>query len=326
MDAYVRAGVDISGRTVRYAEAARNDGGCRLLRLGCIETEEGALRNLFDGREDERIRAISEALTDAFSRPEGDGGLNELDELRISISSRAAHAFRSPLASEAGPDLRRKHLRRDIDLLLTPSRPLRVAADALHREAMPSGGAVEWVHVLAVEERLEDRLRRLVQGVPAKRVRLMTAAHAAAIAVGYAEAAREGASEEACALGVGWHADRLDYVFRFGGAWRFDGFAEGAEPIDAAYLGACAAARFGIAPSGVDAAYAYGDPVPEALLAELEAAFGGNARTWRPADLPGVSVACSLSEANVSAYASCLGAALYEGEGFFFRIDPSVPS
>ncbi len=323
MDAYVRAGVDFSSRTVRYAEVARDASGCRLSRLGCIDAGEGVLRNVFSGREDDGFRTLSEALADVFSDLGRTGGL---DDLRISISSRTGHAFRAPLAAEAGPDVRKRHLRREIDLLVAPKRSLRVAADALHREDMDAGAAAEWMHVLAVEERLEERLRRLVRGVSAKRVRLMSAAHAAVGAIRHAEAARERAAEAAGALGLGWRADRLDYVFFVGGAWRYGGFAEGAEPVDAAYLGAAAAARFGMSPADVSAVYAYGGPIPDALFSELEAVFGGDIRTLRPAALPGVSVACSPSEADDPAYAACVGAALHEGEGLFFQADPSVPS
>ncbi len=323
MDAYVRAGIDIASRTVRCVEIVRDASGCRLSRLGRIDVDEGVLRNMFAGREDERLCAVSEALANIFSDPEREAAL---DDLRISISSRTGHAFRAPLAAEAGPDIRRQHLRREIDLLIAPKRSLRIVADALHREAMDSGGAVEWMHVLAMEERLEERLREVVRGVPAKRVRLMSAVHAAVSAIGHAEAARESAAEAACVLGMGWRADRLDYVICVGGAWRFGGFAEGVEPPDAAYLGAAAAARFGIPPADVNTVYVYGDPAPDALFSELEAVFGGDIRTLRPTSLPGVSMACSPSEAGGPAYAACMGAALYGGEGLFFQADPLVPS
>ncbi len=323
MDAYVRAGIDFSSRTIRYAEVTRDASGCRLSRLGCIDAGEGALPNLFAGREDGRLRAISEALADVFSDSGRAGGL---DDLRISISPRTGHAFRVPLGAEAGPDMRRQRLRQEINLLVAPKRPLRVAADAVHREALDSGGAVEWMHVLAVEEQIAARLRRLVRGVPAKRVRLMSAAHAAASAISHAEAARESADEAASALGLGWHADRLDYVFFVGDAWRFGRFAEGVAPIDAAYLGAAAAARFGIPPANVRTIYAYGDPAPDALFPELEAVFGGDIQTLRPSALPGVSVACSPSEADDPAYVAGAGAALYDGEGLFFQADPPVSS
>ncbi len=323
MDAYVRAGIDFSRRTIRYAEVARDASGCRLSRLGCIDAGEGALRNLFAGREDGRLRAVSEALADVFS---DSGGARGLDDLRIAIAPRTSHAFRAPLAAEAGPDIRRQRLRQEIDLLLAPKRPLRIVADAVHREALESGGALEWMHVLAVEAQIAARLRQLVRGVPAKRVRLMSAAHAAARAIRHAEAAREPAGEAACALGLGWRTDRLDYVFFVGDAWRFGGFAEGVAPIDAAYLGAAAAARFGIPPANVRTIYAYGDPVPDALFSEMEAVFGGDIRTLRPSALSGVSVACSPSEADDPAYVACVGAALYDGEGLFFQADPPVSS
>ena len=323
MDAYVRAGVDIASRTVRYAEVVQDASGCTVSRLGRIDVEAGVLRNAFAGRDDERLCAVSGALTDIFS---GSGREAGLDAVRISISSRTGHAFRVPLAAEAGPDLRRQHLRREIDLLIAPERPLRIVADVLHQEALDAGGAAEWMHVLALDERLAERLRRLVRGAPAKRVRCMSALHAVVSAIGHAEAARRNAGEAACVLGMGWHADRLDYVLCVGGVWRFGGFAEGVEPVDAAYLGAAAAARFGISPADVNTVYAYGDPPPDALFSELEAVFGGAIQTLHPAALPGVSMACSPSEAGDPAYAACIGAALYGGEGLFFQTDPAVPS
>ncbi len=323
MDAYVRAGVDITGRVVRYAEVAQDASGCRLSRLGRIDVDEEVLNSVLAGRDDERIPAFSEALAEAFSRPE-DG--NGIDDLRIAISPRAGYSFRVPLSAEAGPDIRRSCLRQEIDLLIAPEQPLRITADVIRNEAMSHGAAVAWTHVLAVEERLDERLRHLVRDVPAKRTRLMSGAQAAVSMIGCVEAAREGAGEDSCALGIGWYADRLDYVLCTGKAWRFGGFAEGAEPIDAAYLSAHTASRFGIPPSGVKTVYVYGDTAPDALYSELRAVFGGDIRMLHPAALRDVPVTCPPSDVDVPAYAGCIGGALYEGEEFVFRAISTIPS
>ncbi len=314
MDAYVRAGVDIAGRAIRYAEVMQDASGCRLSRLGRIDVEKDVLRNVLAGRDDGRIHAFSEALAEVFARP--DNG-DRIDDLRISVSPRAGHSFRAPLSAEAGPDVRRNCLRQAIDLLIAPEEPLRITADAI---PMPRGAAVVWMHVLAVGERLDERLRYLVRDVPAKRTRLMSGAQAAAGMIGCAEAVREGAGEDSCALGIGWYGDRLDYVLCTGKAWRFGGFAEGVEPIDAAYLGAHTASRFGIPPSGVQTVYVYGDTAPDTLFSELRAVFGGDIRMLHPAALRDVPVTCPPSDVDVPAYAGCIGGALYEGEEFVFRV------
>ncbi len=312
MDAYVRAGVDIAGRVVRYAEVVQDASGRRLSRLGRIDVEEDVIGSVLSGRDDGRVHVVSEALAEAFPAPE-DG--NGIDDLRIAISPRAGHSFRAPLPAEAGPDVRRNCLRQTIDLLIAPEQPLRITADAI---PMPRDAAEAWVHVLAVEERLDERLRRLVRDVPAKRTRLMSGAQAAAGMIACAEAAREGAGEDSCALGIGWYGDRLDYVFCTGKAWRFGGFAEGVEPIDAAYLSAHTASRFGIPPSGVQTVYVYGDAAPDALFSELRAVFGGDIRALHPAALRDVPVTSPPSDVDVPAYAGCIGAALYEGETLIF--------
>ncbi len=315
MDAYVRTGVDIAGRAVRYAEVVQDASGCRLSRLGRIDVDEDVLGSMLAGLDDERIHAVSGALAEVFSRPENGNGI---DDLRISVSPRAGHSFRVPLSAEAGPDVRRSCIRQAIDLLIAPEQPLRITADVIPNEAMPRGAAVAWAHVLVVGERLDERLRHLVRDVPAKRTRLMSGAQAAAGMIGCTEAAREGAGEDPCTLGIGWYGDRLDYVFCTGKVWRFSGFAEGVEPIDAAYLSVHTASRFGISPSGVKTVYVYGDTAPDALFSELRAVFGGDIRALHPAALRDVSITCSPSDMDVPAYAGCIGAALYEGEEFFF--------
>jgi len=313
MDAYVRAGVDITGRAVRYAEVSQCASGRRLSRLGRIDVDEDLFGSVLSGRDDGCVRAVSEALAEAFSGSEDGRGI---DDLRIAISPRAGHSFCVPVPSEAGPDVRRSCLRQATDLPLAPEKPLRIAADAIG--AMPRDDAVAWMHVLAVGERLDERLRRLVRDVPAKRARLMSAAHAAAGMIGCAEAAREAAGENSCVLGIGWHADRLDYVFCTGKAWRFGGFAEGVEPIDAAYLGVRAASRFGMPPSCVQTVYVYGDTAPDALFSELRAVFGGDIRVLHPAALRDVPVTSPPPDVDVPAYAGCIGGALYEGEALIF--------
>lgn len=313
MDAYVRAGVDITGRAVRYAEVSQCASGRRLSRLGRIDVDEDILGSVLSGGDDERISAVSEALAEAFSGSEDGHGI---DDLRIAVSPRAGHSFRVPLSAGTGPDVRRSCLRQAADLLVAPGKPLRITADTIG--AMPRDDAVAWMHVLAVGERLDECLRRLVRHVPAKRTRLMSGAHAAVSMIGCAEAAREDVGENPCVLGIGWHADRLDYVFCTGKVWRFGGFAEGVEPIDAAYLGVHAASRFGIPPSGVKTVYIYGETAPDALFSELRAVFGGDIRALHPAALQDVPVTSPPSDADVPAYAGCIGGALYEGEEFFF--------
>ena len=315
MDAYVRAGVDITGRAVRYAEVSQCASERRLSRLGRIDVDEEVLGSVLSGRDDERVHAVSEALAEVFSGSEDGHGI---DDLRIAISPREGHFFRVPVSSDAGPDVRRSCLRQATDLLVAPEKPLRITADVIRRGAMPHGVEEEWMHVLAVEERLDERLRHLVRDVPAKHTRLMSSAQAAVSMIGCAETAREGAGEDSCALGIGWYTDRLDYVFCTGKAWRFGGFAEGVEPIDAAYLGAHTASRFGIPPSGVKTVYMYGDTAPDALFSELRAVFGGDIRVLHPAALRDVPVTSPPSDVDVPAYAGCIGGALYEGEALIF--------
>lgn len=315
MDAYVRAGVDITGRAVRYAEVSQCASGRRLSRLGRIDVDEDVLGSVLSGRDDERVHAISEALAEVFSGPEDSHGI---DDLRIAIPPREGHSFRVPVCSEAGSDARRNDLTQAIELLIAPEKPLRITADVIRRGAMSHGVEEEWMHVLAVEERLDECLRHLVRDVPAKRTRLMSGAQAAVSMIGCAEAAREGVGEDFCTLGIGWYADRLDYVFCTGKAWRFDGFAEGVEPVDAAYLGARTASRFGISSSSVQTVYVYGDTAPDTLFSELRAVFGGNIRVLHPAALRGVPVTCPPSDVDIPAYAGCIGAALYEGETLIF--------
>ncbi|MXW64601.1 MAG: hypothetical protein F4Y00_09490 [Bacteroidetes bacterium SB0662_bin_6] len=317
MDAYVRAGVDITGRAVRYAEVSQSASERRLSRLGRIDVDEDLLNSVLSGGDDERVHAVSEALAEAFSGPEDSRGI---DDLRIAISPREGHSFRVPVSSEAGPDARRSCLRQATDLLVAPEKPLRITADVVCHGAMPRGAEEAWMHVLAVEERLDERLRRLVRDVPAKHTRLMSGAHAAVSMIGCAEAAREDAGENSCVLGIGWYADRLDYIFCTGKVWRFGGFAEGIEPIDAAYLGVHTASRFGIPPSGVKTVYMYGETAPDALFSELRAVFGGDIRVLHPAALQDVPVTSPPSDVDVPAYAGCIGGALYEGEEFFYSV------
>ncbi len=311
MDAYVRAGVDITGRAVRYAEVSQCASGRRLSRLGRIDVDEEVLGGVLSGRDDERVHAVSEALAEVFSGPEASHGI---DDLRIAISPREGHSFRVPVSSEAGPDARRSGLTQAIELLIAPEKPLRITADVIRHGAISHGVEEEWMHVLAVEERLDECLRHLVRGVPAKHTRLMSGTQAAVSMIGCAEAAREDAGEDSCALGIGWYADRLDYIFCTGKVWRSGGFAEGVEPIDAAYLGAHTASRFGIPPSGVQTVYVYGDTAPDALFSELRAVFGGDIRVLHPAVLQDVSITSPPPDVDVPAYAGCIGGALYEGE------------
>ena len=82
------------------------------------------------------------------------------------------HSFFVPLTEGADAQSREARLRREVDLLLRPEHPLHVTAWDMGSSEGGGDVPVDWVHVLAIRERVRERVFGVLQDVAAPRDRV----------------------------------------------------------------------------------------------------------------------------------------------------------
>ncbi len=326
-DARVRAGIELAGRTLRYAEVdvgARSGEGARprLLRLGACDFEFDVAEAILDLAGPTHLDTVATAVRQIFER-------SRVDLLRVAVHPWHATSFFAPLP-EAMPTAEKfEQLRQEAAMLADAqvARPVRVAATPLRVEVLPGGRRAHWHHVLRLSESVHARIAHVAKplgdaeesdpfarGVPHEFVDAAGAAATVAIRLrppAEREAEVERPEDVPFALSLGYYGDRIEYALSRGEAWHFGHWAEAGDPLhrDSAYFAAALLDRLGVAPASVGRLYVYGaSPEPEALEG-IEALLGVEARALNPLDLfprsPG-----EVDPPALAAFAPCVGAAL----------------
>src|SRR5690606_2692752 len=152
------------------------------------------------------------------------------------------YSFFSALPAGISDAARKVRLQQETALVAGVETPLRLTVDALHAEAVGDGERAEWVHVLAVPERLHTRLERILRSLPQPRHRLMLSMQAAATTVGRLRrqnspdvspeaGAEAGVEVEApYTLAVGWYPTHVEFTVCRDKQWHFSHFTEAGAP------------------------------------------------------------------------------------------------
>lgn len=306
-----RAGVELYGRVMRYAEVelgARGDGAAppRLLRLGACDFDFDVAEALLDLSGPTHLDTVATAVREIF-------GGSKAEALRVAIHPWRCTSFFSPIPEGTAPADRLEQLKQEAAMLSDAAvgRPLRVTATSVRIEALPDGRRSHWHHVLRLPEAIHARLAHVAKPLGGDRREgghevVDTTAAAAAIATRLAHSPES--SDDAFALAVGVYADRTEFTLTRGEAWYYGHHAE-AGALDAAYFGAALLDRLGVAPRRVRRLFLYGDAAEPGMVAPLSAFLDLDAEPLNPLRL----FLLAPSEASpyvLAAYAPCVGALL----------------
>ena len=308
MDAQTRAGIDIYGRVLRYAEVQRLDGRYRLLRLGVCEFDFDVVEAVL-AAEPAHLEALSDALADVF---EGSGA----GRLYVVVHPPVCYSFFAPLPVDVSDEQRKQHLLRDAALLTRADvpQPLRLTADPVYSETLPGGEAVEWYHVLALDERLYTRFDRILRLLPQSHHRMTLSMHAVANAVERLER-KAGPVDVAAApftLAIGGYASHIELTLCRHSSWYFSHHTEAggvAEAGDAAYFALALLHRLGLAPRQVGRLLLYGHFREAAGFEALAEAVGTAPQPLDPLPLLDLDPHSMAAADEMAAYAPCLGVA-----------------
>jgi hypothetical protein len=187
MDARVLAGIDLYGRTLRYAEVECYDvehhgTRHRLLRLGSCDFEFDVTRVLWSAPADQQqqshqqqLETLGKALADVYES-------TSAGELRVVVHPPQAYSFFAPAPARAARAARLEHFAREAQLLADgdaadgsgsvrgngPSGArdgLHVTADECYAERGVNGRRA-WFHVLALSGEAHARFRRVMHTLP----------------------------------------------------------------------------------------------------------------------------------------------------------------
>lgn len=306
-----RAGIELYGRVMRYAEVelgARGDGEAppRLLRLGACDFDFDVSEALLDLSGPTHLDTVATAVREIFAK-------SRAESLRVALHPWRCTSFFSPIPEGTVPADRLEQLKQEAAMLSDAAvgRPVRVQATSVRIEALPDGRRSHWHHVLRLPEAVHARLAHVAKPFGGESRDggyevVDTTGAAAAIAARLAHPPE--ADDTAFSLAVGVYDDRTEFTLTRGETWYHGHHAE-AGVHDAAYFGAALLDRLGIAPRRVRRLFLYGDAAEPGMVAPLSAFLDVDAEPLNPLRL----FRLAPSEASpyaLAAYAPCVGALL----------------
>lgn len=301
--ASVRAGIEVYGSALRYAELERLGERYRLLRLGQLDFDFDVAQTALYAEDEEAADTVREALREALA-----GTL--APRLHVTLHPPTAYTFFTPLSTRLDADGRERQLRQEASLLMQTSTPvpLRLTADAVAQDLL-ANEPVEWYHVLALEDAAQERLDAIVGVLPSTSYRLLSSLHAAATAAEHAPPGRL-RPKTPYTLAAGLYASHAEFTLCRVGQWRFSQYAEADAATDVAFMAAEWLRRLGVDLSAVGQLYVYGETVGPETVAPLEMLFAASAELLDPLDLVMLDADDVHATLDASAYVPCLGSLL----------------
>lgn len=304
MEAHARAGIDIYGSALRYAEVEQYGARYRLLRLGSCDFDFDVTEAVLRTEHPQHLATVSEALADVFSG-------SVADSYQVTLHPPGCYSFFTPLPAGITDAARRVRLQQEAALLAGVETPLRLTADALYAEPVDEEEVVDWVHVLAVPERIHTRFDRVLRHLPQPRHRLMVSMQAAATAMGrLLRHTEENDADAPYALAIGWYPTHVEYALCRDHRWHFSHFAETGPSADVIYYAAALLRRLHLRPSDVGQVFVYGTDLRTDARPILEALFSHPPRRLNPLAVLDLDPDSLNADFDIEAYVPCLGAAL----------------
>ncbi|MEM1041589.1 MAG: hypothetical protein AAGI91_03075 [Bacteroidota bacterium] len=275
-----RAGIELLGRVMRYAEVdlgGASGEGRRLRRLGACDFDFGVAETLLALTGPSHLDTVTTAVREIF-----DG--SEAETLQVVVHPWNSTSFFSPLPEGMPPAERFEQLRQEAAMLSDASiaRPVRVKTTPVRIETQAEGRRVHWHHVLRFSESIHARLAHIAASVsdaePAVKHEVADTTGAAAAVL--AQIHRE--EDESFVLAVGVYGSRTEFALCRGATWHFGHYAEADLQTDGTYFAAAMLDRLDVRPADVGHLYLYGEPGATSAAASLEALLGLEAAPLNP--------------------------------------------
>ncbi len=304
MEAHVRAGIEVQGTVLRYAEVEQYGPRYRLLRLGRCDFDFDVVGELVQVPASPHRQTVAEALADVYAG-------TVATSLHVALHPLHATSFFSPMPRSTPEDDRLARLKAESALLLgdETAASVRLTADPVGLETLEDGRQVAWVHGLAVPVRLHEPFDQVLAVSPFLQYRFRLSMQAAAAVMGRLHAPPHN-GRVTYALALGWYESHVEYVLTRQGDWYFSHHTTVASPSDAAYFALALCHRLGVTPADVDRLYVYGQPVDLAALQPLEMIFRTSPARLNALYAVDLDPGSLDADFDAEAYVPCIGAAL----------------
>jgi hypothetical protein len=306
MDAQARAGIDLYGSGMRYAEVEQIDGRYRLLRLGSCDFEFDVAHEVFENREPAHLETVSEAIGDVFSG-------SVASEVRVVTHPPEGLAFFTPVAAGTPAPAAETQLRREAALLTEGGRfgGVHLTSDVACEATLPDGETVTWHQVLAMPRVIHTRFEQVLRVLPAHAFRLMTSMHGVANTLNRLVSKGLAPPEDApYTLSLGWYPTHVECLLTRMGQWRFSQHFDPGAPADAAYFTLALLDHLGLTPSEVGRVFFYGVELKVGAFELFENLFESMPVKLNAIPVVDLDPSSLSSEFDVEAYAPCIGVTL----------------
>jgi hypothetical protein len=303
----ISAAIHIRGPTIRYAEIGRDGSALELRRLGQETLEFDVARALWeeDGSADalDQVKAVvREALEHT-----------EATVLGLVVHPLDVYSFFMPISTGLSEQERGQRVAHQAALVTNTRSP-----NALHttsrrvRTVVAGVEKIDWVHVLAVPQTVEERLETLTAALPVQDLVHMVSVEAVAWLMGRAESEQAPPAENGGSyrLAIGQYPAHTEYTLTHQGAWYHAHAAQEARsPENRAYFGVRLLNRIGVPLDEIGHLFVYGPDAESVPNGPFESIFGRP-----PVSLTLSEVLPPLSgqtgEDVSDAYVLCIGGAL----------------
>lgn len=307
MGAFVRAGVDLYESTLRYAEVERNGSEYKLLKLGSCEFDFNMAQSLIEGADPSHLQTLNDALNDVFSE-------SIATDLHVVFHPGNCFSFFTPLYVDLTEDERKWRLQEEATLLTssTPPLPLHLTADVVRTETLENGRAVEWFHVLGVDERVHSQLNQILNNLPHSHFRfnLSTRGTANAIETMAQQENLVAPPESPYSLAIGYYKTHIEYVVCHEFSWYYSHYTDTSTPTDSVYFALSLLRRLNIDRSGVGQLYIYGEDIDSEVFSVLQEIFKKTPEVLNPMEIVSLDRKGPGMHFTAEAYAPCIGIAM----------------
>lgn len=302
MEAHVRAGIDVYGRILRYAEVEQYGSRYRLLRLGTCDFDFDVVDEVLAHENPEHVETVSNALGDIFS-----GSI--AGSLNVTIHPPACYSFFTPLPAESDSSERKIRLQQEASLLAGTEQPLHITADAVRSQEMEDGTRVDWVHVLAVDDRIHGRIRTIIEKLPHPRRRMMVSMQGAARSMAKIQRSTTDAGPS-YSIAVGAYPHHIEYTLSRDGAWYFSNYSASVPTDDLPFFALSLLQRFGLSIGDVGHLFVYGNDADPAHFSGLESVADIDVRRLDPFTFLDLDSGTLSPDFDAESYVGCVGVTL----------------
>lgn len=296
-----RAGIELQGSVLRYAELERQEARYHLLRLGSCDFDFDVVAEL-QSQAPRYLDVVAEALCDVLSG-------TRASEIEVALHPLQVLTFGSLQPESIDPGvLHQRLIAESVWLSGQEATVFRLYFESGWVQTLPEGERLRWYQVLVLPAHVEQNLAQVLRRAPcsAFRIRLSTAGVAKTLS--RMPGPEPGLPPEV-GLAIGCYETHTEYTLCRRGSWMLSHYMQG-PGANASYFSLALLHKLGLAAGMVEQLMLYGTHVTDTLMEALRPLFPVEPVRLNPLVLTTLDPRSLASSFEVEAYVPCIGVAL----------------